>query len=154
MTTDYGYRPPTRRVPMKVILGVGLVVLVAIVVSSFLRQRQLNVAAAQGLRVSGPPCPTVTADQAKAEGLNPAQAFVFDDITFARAYGHVSCEDSHGPDGTALGSYAECQFTSPHVIAVTVKDQTSWFFPGPGKPATVTVPHGKPACVLASNFKG
>lgn len=96
--------------------------------------------------IEGPPCPTLSAEAFAQRKIPPAKVSHYEDMTFARAAGHISCE-------LKADTYI-CQFTSPITLGVTVPGKpASYFEPGVGHPATVSVRKGAVACVMASNFR-
>lgn len=119
---------------------------------SYLRQREAALSRAKDAAIAGPPCPSLTKAEFAARHLKVKHATFYEDVTFGRQVGHMSCNSLRYGGGWGTDMYPVCQFTGP--VAVTVKtDKGEWyFFPGAGQPATVSVPHGKASCVVASNF--
>lgn len=96
--------------------------------------------------VVGPPCAALTAEAFAARHLTAKMKADYEGINFARAAGHISCDLKKGAQ--------ICQFTSPIVVVVTPPSgPASYFEPGVGRPATVTVKGGQASCVMASNFR-
>ncbi|WP_304170024.1 hypothetical protein [Phenylobacterium aquaticum] len=107
----------------------------------------------QDLTVTGAPCPSWTAAQYAAQPLRAQQVFSFDMIDFGRRFGHVECgvAGMHGAD--KIGERDVCQFTGPAVLEIKSGKGTFYFAPGVGVPATVSVQHGVPSCVMASKYR-
>jgi len=118
----------------------------------YLRQRQLAFGRAAEAEVSGPPCPQLTEAEFVARRLKAPKATNYENVVFARQFGHMDCRALRYGAGWGTDTYPVCQFTAPIVVTVTT-DKGRWFFaPGPGKPATVAVPRGEARCVMDSNF--
>lgn len=118
----------------------------------YLRQRDLALGRAGEAKVEGPPCPQLTAAEFAQRGLKAPKATNYENIIFARQFGHMDCSALRYGAGWGTETYPVCQFTSPSALRVKT-DKGEWFFaPGPGKPATVAVPRGEPTCVMDSNF--
>jgi hypothetical protein len=116
-------------------------------------RRQEAQAFTQDLTVKGAPCPSWTAAQYAAQPLRAKQVFSFDMIDFGRRFGHVECgvAGMHGAD--KLGERDVCQFTGPAVLEIKTGKGSFYFAPGVGVPATVSVQHGVPSCVMASKYR-
>lgn len=115
--------------------------------------REENKVFTQDLTVNGAPCPSWTAEQYAAQPLRAKQVFSFDMIDFGRRFGHVECgvAGMHGAD--KLGERDVCQFTGPAVLEIKTGKGSFYFAPGVGVPATVSVQHGVPSCVMASKYR-
>lgn len=107
--------------------------------------------AAAGPAVKGPPCPTATAETFAPQAAKATKLFQFNGDTYARRFGHLDCNlvEMKG----VRDPVAVCQFTGPRALSVTTAKGTSYFLPGAGQPATITVIDEVPSCVLASNFR-
>jgi hypothetical protein len=157
MAVDYGVRRKGRRTALPLSAVAAAVTVTALIAGvaehgAMAKKRALNIEAAREWTVSGPPCPAVTARQFVQRGLKAPQAFEYDDVVIGRQFGHVSCGALAYDGGRSLSSYPVCQFTGPGVLRVRTRKGEFFFEPGPGKPATISIPHGVPACVLASHF--
>lgn len=119
---------------------------------SALRQRDLALSRATTARVEGPPCPQLTAAEFQARGYRPAKATNYENVVFARQVGHMACDALRYGSGFGRETYPVCQFTGPVALRVRTSEGEWYFAPGPGRPATVAVPHGRASCVLDSNF--
>jgi hypothetical protein len=145
MSVDY--RAPKKQKPWPLIIAVvGLGGLALGMGGVWLLKAPERAAHSKVWRLDGPPCPTITAEAFAARHMTAKMTTDYEEVIFARAAGHVSCD---------LDSGAKvCQFTSPIVVVVTPPGKpTTYFEPGVGHPATVAVQDGKASCVMASNFK-
>ncbi len=154
MTAHYA-SPPRRPRSRIVTIGLCLVVLAlaAAIAVSFLRARSKAEAEIAALKVVGPPCRQLSRDQALASGEDLSRTFHFQEVTILRASGHVACDEVAEEGGGHHGRFTECQFTTPGLLAVSAGPATTYFRPGPGQNATVTVRDDHPACVLGANLK-
>ena len=154
MTLDFGGRRVGGGVPTgKIALGLGALVMLAAIAWIWSWQTRKAVAQAQAWAIAGPPCPAVSRPAYLAAGIPAATKFNFDDVGFARAFGHVDCDEITYGGGRGWGTYPACQFTSPGTLEITTPKGVFYFFPQIG-PATVSVLHGVPRCVLGGRFKG
>lgn len=140
----------------KVVIAVAAVVALALpgwlLVHSYLGKREAALFLASEAQVNGPPCPSLTKAQFDAQGLKAPKATNYENVIFARQFGHMECRSLRYGGGWGTEVYPVCQFTSPKALKITT-DKGEWYFaPGPGQPATVGVPHGEARCVMASNF--
>src|SRR5690606_26452424 len=94
----------------------------------------------------GPPCP------AGEPVATMPKTLVLERVGFGSRSGHSACTVLNGDEGRSRSTFPVCQFTSPGLVRVTTPDgQSTWFAPPPGRPATVSVRGGRPACVVAMN---
>ena len=106
--------------------------------------------------VEGPPCPEFERPTPPMLGKKPLKHFTYGGVRFSRKNGHVDCAalpEDRLPWQRAE-NYRVCQFTGPGLVGVTLGGRTRWFFPGWGKPTTVTVRHGQARCVVGGWFRG
>ncbi len=153
MAGDYGERKKLKTAWMwsAQVYGFGLVtLLLAVGFVAFGLHGQW--VADQYWRVTGAPCPSLTASAFQTQPIRPNQAFRMESVVFARAYGHSSCGELAANGG--LEAQVVCEFTNPGVLAVTNQAGTTYFAPGIGRPATVAATNGAASCVMASNYKG
>ena len=150
MTRDYGVRSTRGDVPLgsAAAIGVGLIAL-AMVPVGMAQQRQDRQAAVAEARVwmaPGPPCPVVSrlTDIGFAPSLRTVQ---FDDVRFGRAYSYMMCSDVADDGGRGQGFLSVCRFNDPMVIEVATP-KSHLIFLTRTRPATVSVDHGQPRCVL------
>jgi hypothetical protein len=108
---------------------------------------------AQGWTSSAPPCPTISVAAYRSGGY-PAQerATDYDGVTLARHFGHVMCKDADTRGGWGFLTHPVCQFTSPTAIRVNSGGRETFFLPGPGRLATVSVERGRAQCALGGKF--
>lgn len=153
---DFGRRLARKRVPRwalaAAVAGVAAAVTAAIWVPSLLAHRADAISTARAWTIHGPPCQALTPAASRKQWYKASKAFEWDGVTFARGAGHASCQDVGYRGGRGLGVFPVCQFTSPEILAITTGKGTFYFAPGLGRPATVSVQHGLPSCVAASNF--
>lgn len=145
-------RRKNRLGPILIVLAV-LAMAIPAGVFSWQRRIERETAKTAQLIPAGAPCPTITKSAYEAGVVKATQAFAREDVVFARAFGHVSCDYVANDNGRSLGDMPVCAFTSPSVLKITTPKGEFYFFPSSG-PATVWVPHGVPKCVMASFFKG
>ena len=102
--------------------------------------------------IAGPDCPVV-APAAELFGIKGPHTFSYGGAQFSRRFGHVSCAAPQ--DGGLMPGevYHVCQFNGPAALAVTTVEGTTYFKPGVGRPATVTIRGGKAACVVGGWFR-
>ena len=158
---DYGDAARNRALPIwTVAIAIGAVVGLAIVGGSlgfdgFMRQAQA-VAQSRELTaafdIQGRPCPTLTPAAYAAQGTVPNKAFEFGKVRFARRFGHADCAMVAYRDASGAGGHPVCQFTGPALLTITVGRVESYFAPGIGVPATVSVESGRARCVLATRL--
>lgn len=141
----------------KVTLGVSALIFLGFAAwlygGDYLRQRELALGRAGEAKVEGPPCPQLTAAEFAARKLKVTKATNYENIIFARQFGHMDCRTLRYGAGWGTAIYPVCQFTSPNALSVKTP-KSEWFYaPGPGQPATIAVPHGEARCVMGSNFR-
>ena len=156
MTLDLGARKPHRTFGQRMLFaltGVACLALPAwLLAQDYLADRHVALNLAGEWKIEGPPCRQVSAAAFAAEGRKLRSGAVYQDVTFVRQFGHMSCASLRYGGGWSPDVYPVCQFTSPHGIKVTTP-KGEWFYAvEPGQPATVATPHGKARCVLAGNF--
>jgi hypothetical protein len=153
MTNDFGARSRPRGAPLGLLAGVAVVLVIGgfFGLNYFLR-RPAAIAEAEQWTVNGPPCRQVDAAAFTAQAPKPSQVFAFEDITFARSYGQVSCNEIKSDGGKGLSSLPVCQFSSPGGLVVNDRAGVHYFAPGVGQPVTVSAPHGRLRCVLGAKF--
>jgi hypothetical protein len=142
MTTDYGRRGKRKSNPA---LFIGLAAVVLLVGGFFAWNAIKGAGKVDAL--TGPPCPTLTAEAFAAQGVSLSREFAYGDAKFARQFGHSECTtvQTHG----GYGAHPRCELTSPTVLKVTTSRGEYFYAPGTGMPVTVEVENGQPRCVLA-----
>ena len=153
MASDFGARARKRSVPVAPILAIVALVLAAGVALMWWLPRSREIAKAEAWTFTGTPCPAVSVQAFAAFVVQPKESFEFGDVTFARGYGHASCEQITNDGGRGFGTHPVCQFTSPGVLHVTTKRGDFYFITQTG-PATVAVQDGVASCVRAARFRG
>jgi len=103
--------------------------------------------------IKGPPCPVVAAPSIRVQGRKPPTAFPYGDAVFSHQTGNVSCVAPPEDGLFARRTYHVCQFSGPAMVAVTIGGHRTIYEPGVGRPATVTVRHGRPTCVMGGWFR-
>jgi hypothetical protein len=156
MTLDLGARKRRLTFGQKLLFGVAALACVAfpawIFGGAYLRDRTEALSYAREWEIDGPPCRQVTAAQFAAEGRRLRSGAIYQDVAFARQFGHMSCASLRYGGGWSTSVYPVCQFTSPYGLKVTTDKGEWWFATERGQPATVATPHGQARCVLAANF--
>ena len=127
-------------------IGVVLVVL-AVIGAGWAWHRHTIYEDTQALTITGAACPTITRQAYLASDIPASHVFIYDDVRFARADGMVSCDEIADHGGHGFGRLPICQFNSPTVLEV-ITARGEFFYATQAKPATVTVDHGSPSCVL------
>ncbi|MFL5297443.1 MAG: hypothetical protein ACJ798_13765 [Phenylobacterium sp.] len=103
--------------------------------------------------VRGPACPVANGPTIATRGAKPPPPFDFQGVHFAYQIGDVSCRTL--PDGVFTNAvYPVCQFDAAGGVAVTAGGRTTWFDPGIGHSAMVTVRHGRITCVVGAGYMG
>lgn len=141
-----------QKVTLAVAAAIGVILPGWLLANSYLGKRDAALGLAREAAIDGPPCPSLTRAQFEAQGLKVRKATLYEDVVFARAYGHMDCRLLRYGAGWGTAVYPVCQFTSPKTLKITTSKGEWYFEPGPGRPATVGAPHGEARCVMASNF--
>lgn len=106
--------------------------------------------------IDGPPCPVVDKPSSNAVSHRRnrlPKTFTYGGATFTRSFGAVSCAGFPEPGLGKRVTYPVCQFNNPGAVTVETDDGAKVIFqPEVGRPATVTVHHGRAACVQAGWF--
>jgi hypothetical protein len=131
-------------------LGLGAAAILAwSLTGRYLHIRDARIADARAWTVAGPACPTVTEAELERDLGKGFQSFTYGDATFFRRDGDVECAPIYYDGGRGDGFYPACEFTRPGDLRVRTARGEWRFRPGPGRPATVSAPHGQARCVLA-----
>jgi len=135
----------------------GLIALVAAAASIPVSEGYTAWATHRALRlewlVNGPNCPVVTALSPAARGAKPPAPFVYKDVGFVYQIGDVTCAAVPERSLFSHATFPVCQFDAPAGVAVTVAGRTTVFEPGVGHGATVSVDHGRIACVTSRGMR-
>lgn len=157
MAKDLGVRKK-RRLTLGQKLAIGGFVVLALAFTgwiysgSYLKDREAALTRAREFAIDGPPCRELTRAQFEAAGLTAPKATLYENVTFHRRFGHLSCSALRYGAGWGQALYPVCQFTSPRALKVSTKAGDRYFDIAPGQPATVAVPRGDVRCVLGGNF--
>ena len=107
----------------------------------------------QGWIGDGPPCPAITAAAYRAGGYAAHErSTVYDGATLARQFGHMMWKDVDTSGGFGVITHPACQFTSPTAIRVRTAARESFFEPGGGRTATVSIERDRTTCALSGQF--
>ncbi len=112
----------------------------------------LRVADAAAWTITGPPCARITEAQFLGVHHKAPRRFDFEGVAFFRRAGHAECAIIRDRGGRGGHRFQVCQFTSPDDLMIRANGTDTYFRPGPGQPATVSLAGGQPACVMASHF--
>jgi len=150
MTRDYGVRTIEPNLPLGWAAMVGLVLIALAMVPVGMAQqrqdRQASIAEARAWMTPGPPCPVVS--RLTDIGFLPSLRTIrFDGIRFGRAYSYMMCSDIADDGGRGQGVVSVCRLYDPMVVDVTTPKTHVIFFTRT-RPATITIDHGQPSCVL------
>jgi len=100
----------------------------------------------------GAACPVTPALSIAARGPKPPPPFVFQGVAFAYQIGDVSCVGI--PEGWfSKATYPVCEFDAPAGIKVTYRGRTTYFEPGVGHGASVTIRHGQVGCTITGTYR-
>ena len=140
----------------KITLGVAAGLAVALPAyifgGAYLKNRTAALALAREWNIVGPPCPSLTRAQFAVQGLKVRKGLEYAGVMVSRQFGHVTCSQLRYGEGWGPASYVVCQFTSPNALRVETAKGTWYFAPGMGQPATISTPHDRARCVMASRF--
>jgi len=115
----------------------------------YLHIRSERIADATAWTIEGPPCPAISEAELMADLGAGLQSFTYGDATFFRRAGDVECAPVYYEGGRGDAFYPVCQFTRPGDLRVQTARGEWRFRVSPGRPATVSTPHGEARCVLA-----
>jgi hypothetical protein len=153
MPLDFGQGGKSRSlrgVWLGVLPGLAIVAAILAVNAAYHRQKEL----AQGWAGALPACPALSAAAYAAKGYPAGErATRYDEVTFTRQFGHVMCADADDRGALGFLSHPVCQFTGPTAIRVKAGKSETFFEPGIGQLATVSVERGRALCALGGKFK-
>ena len=152
MPLDYGVRGRrSRSRGLWVGLAFGAAVTAAILARNWSYHRALELE--QGWVSAAPACPTISAAAYAARNYRVRErAMDYEGATLARQFGHVMCKDVDTAGGWGFVTHPVCQFTSPTAIRVRRGAVETFFEPGPGRLATVSLGPGGATCALSGRF--
>jgi hypothetical protein len=151
MVKDYGAQRTERWSFVTLALVVCGCVGAAGVVTAWLEMRTQRFAEAKSWTVEGPPCPSLSRAAIVAFGAVTWQTFDYDGFVIARIHGDATCSEIGYDGGRSLfGDFPVCQFERPGLLVIRTRQGIFRYAPGVGRPATISVPHGRPRCVVAA----
>jgi hypothetical protein len=124
---------------------------IATMAQHWLQKRHEGMASYRAWMAAGPPCPV---PRQAAFGLPPAQQpqlKAFGGARFARAHGAMQCADVVDDRGRGSDIFAVCQFDHPGTVEVSTRRGLYWFSAGYVSPATISVLHDVPTCVIGAS---
>lgn len=135
------------------LIGAAVGVVVVCQTHSVLSLKRGRIDDAKAWAITGPPCPT----EDRATFLQPhkkgPKRVDYEDVTFFRRFGHISCAPIYENGGRGGRFYPVCQFTGPGELLVRDAKGHEWAFaPGYGQPATISMEGGAAHCVMAAKF--
>lgn len=131
-------------------VGAGLMLLATIVLALGGHQYS-KVAKALAWTIPAQPCPVISQQAYAAFGARASDRFDFDGTRFARAYGYAKCGEIFDDPAPGQGRIPVCQFNNPTVVEVITQRGRTYFMTGM-QPATITVAHSQPRCVLGARL--
>lgn len=153
MPLDYGQRGKSRSlkgVRLGILPALAIIASILAVNAAYHRQKER----AQGWAGDLPGCPTLSAAAYAARGYPAGErATVYDEVTFARQFGHVMCGDADDRGALGFLTHPVCQFTGPAAVRVRAGATEAFFEPGVGQMATVSVERGRAQCALGGKFR-
>lgn len=152
MPLDYALRV-RRRSLRGVWLGTAPAVAIVGLVLAWNSASHRRLELAQGWVGDRPGCPPISAAAYATKGYAARERqIVYNEVTFARQFGHVECKDVDTRGGAGFVTHPVCQFTGPAAIRVKTGRGESFFEPGIGQVATVSVEDGRAQCALGGKF--
>lgn len=103
--------------------------------------------------IAGPACPEIERPTPALFGGKEPRRFSYGGATFERRFGHVSCASPLGEGLIPGAPYRVCQFNGPGAVSVRTPAGVTYFKPGVGSPATVTIRDGQVSCVVGGWFR-
>lgn len=103
--------------------------------------------------IAGPACPVVARPLRSVVGSKPPKAFAYGGVGFARHFGHASCVAWREGGMFSREIRRVCQFNAPGEVTVAVGGRTVSYQSGVAQPATVTIAHGQPSCIMGGWFR-
>jgi hypothetical protein len=135
-------------------LAALLVAIASIPLSEAFRAWAGNRALRREWVAAGPACPVVAALSPAARGAKPPAPFVYKGVGFAFQIGDVACSAVPEKSLFTRTTFPVCQFDAPAGIAVTAGGHTTYFEPGVGHGASVSVHAGQPpTCVMLAGMR-
>jgi hypothetical protein len=108
---------------------------------------------AEGWVGDRPECPQLSAAAYAAKGYRRGERLTaYENVIFARQFGHVECKDIDTRGGLGVLTHPVCQFTGPAALRVQAGAGEAFFEPGVGQIATVSIERGRAQCALGGKF--
>jgi hypothetical protein len=100
---------------------------------------------------NAPPCPVVSRAAVVAFGEPIRDVFTFEGTRYGRSFGYASCARIPTDPVFGFGRMPVCQFNTPAVVEVNGPHGRLFFMTGL-QAVTITVPDGRPQCVLGARL--
>jgi hypothetical protein len=134
-------------------MGVLLAGIAAIPLIDVVRTRIAAKADERAWTITGPACPVVAKPSPVATSRRGVQIHRYGDISYARAFGAVSCAAFQEPGWRwERRLYRVCQFNNPGAVTVTTARGATTYEARPAQTVTVTVRDGRASCVVGGWF--
>jgi hypothetical protein len=148
MTADYGLRQAAKGQPwLLIFVGLAAVMMVGVVFASHSSHVTRQVAEFKAYQLGGRPCPEVTKAAFEDQTVKAEQVFGYDNMVFARAFGHAECTELAAEGGRGWTTYPACRFTAPGVVKSTsATGEAHYYVTGPGHGVVLSFPHGQTLC--------
>ena len=150
MTKDYGVPAKRRRVFGAVAAILILAGGVGVVVQDWIQHREEGIADYKAWMAAGPRCPPPPKAIFGTPDAQPAQIDNFGGMRFARVHGAILCSDVAYDKGRGNSLFPVCQFDHPGVLEISTRRGLYWFWAGFMSPATISVQHDIPSCVIGA----
>jgi hypothetical protein len=143
---------PRRPALDRITLALGGLLAFGTIALSLLGQRASTIVKAEAWTIPGRPCPRVSERTYRAFRAAAPEVFRFDGARIARAYGYAICGEITTDLRWGLGPPAPvCRFNTPGAVEITTARGRFHFLTGIA-PATITIEHGAPVCVLGAKL--
>jgi len=145
--SDQGGLWRTFGVLVTIVAAVGII---AIGAQHWLQRRSEGIAGYKEWMATGPSCPTPSKPVFDASDGRRPQVTTFGEARFAREHGSALCADVVDDRGRGGRLFAVCQFDHPGLVEVSTHKGLYWFWAGYMSPATISIRHDTPACVIGA----
>lgn len=148
MTADYGVRRAAKGPPwLLIFIGLAVLMIGGVVYASRMSHLARHIAEFRAYQLGGKPCPEVSETAFNAEPAKAHQIFDYNDVIYARAFGHAECTDLTANGGRGWTTYPACRFTAPGLVkTISAHGDIHYYVTGPGHGVVLSFPHGKPVC--------
>ncbi|HEY1562749.1 MAG TPA: hypothetical protein VGF71_17940 [Caulobacteraceae bacterium] len=147
LSRDFGGRSQRVAIIGAALLGIAGLVGVG---QDWIQHTKEGIAGYKAWTVTGPPCTTIAPASSVTVG-HPLQVVAFGGAKFAREHGAIPCSDVATGGGWGFGLYPVCQFDHPGLIEVSTRAGLYRYWAGFMSPATISIAHGAPVCVVGAN---